>query len=236
MSFGSVSSSIDERFQQVRDFLSLIKARELAEQPNASSDTKTLRGLFYVHLYSAFEYSINYSIQNTLQLAAQKKVKLNDLEPRFYSVSLNHLFQAYPTIRSDKRWKMRVEIFDSINSVEATDINNNLFGDYLQNIWTNTLIDVCNCICLPTSVHPSERERQYIDELVGTRNSVAHGRESAHKVGERTNGTELENRFNTIKNLTDRIVNAQVNLIANTEFATSASRSNYQGASTTAKK
>ncbi|MDZ7892954.1 MAG: MAE_28990/MAE_18760 family HEPN-like nuclease [Rhodoferax sp.] len=228
MSHGSVSSSIDERFQQVRDFLSLIKAREGTEQPSTSSDTKTLRGLFYVHLYSAFEFSINHSIQNTLQLAAQKKVKLNELESRFLTVGLNHLFQAYPTIKSDKRWKKRIEIFDSISSDKTSEINNTLFGEYLQNIWTNTLIDVCTCICLPASVLPSPRERQYIDELVDTRNKVAHGRESAHNVGERTNGIELETRFNIIKDVTDRVVNAQVDLIENSEFVIPESRSSYQ--------
>ena len=227
MSFQPVISGVDERFQQVRDFLSLIKARENTELPTSSSDTKMLRGLFYVHLYAAFEFSINSSIQQTLHLAASKKVKLHDFEPRFYAVGLNHLFQAYPTIKSKNRWKKRIEIFDSINSDKSSEINNNLFGEYLQNIWTETLVDVCNCLCLPLSIQPSPVERRYIDELVETRNSVAHGRESAHNVGERTVGIDLETRFNVIKEITDRLVAAQINLIANTEFATLGSRSNY---------
>ena len=84
MSFEPVISVINERFQQVRDFLSLIKQREEEEKQSTSSDTKMLRGLFFVHLYSAFEFSINHSTQHTLQLAGQKNVKLSELEPRFY--------------------------------------------------------------------------------------------------------------------------------------------------------
>ena len=232
MSFESVNNVINERFQEVRDFLSLIKGREAAEQPNIASDTKTCRGLFYVHLYSVFEYSINHSIQNTLQLAAQKQVKLNDLDPRFYTIGLNHIFQAYLTTKPDKRWKKRIEIFDLMGSSKETEINNNLFGDYLQNVWADTLIDVCNCICLPSSVQPDPRERQYIDELVDKRNAVAHGRESAHSAGERTNSKDLELRFIIIKGIVDRLVDAQINLIENIEFAKSASRSNYHNITT----
>jgi hypothetical protein len=178
--------------------------------------------------FDSMEYSINHSIQNTLQLAAQKKVKLNDLEPRFYSVSLNHLFQSYRMAKSNKQWRKRVEIFDSLNSNNESEINNNLFGEYLQNIWTDTLTDVCTCICLPNSVIPNPRERQYIDELVDARNKVAHGRESAYHIGERTNCIELETRFNIIKDITNRIVDAQADLIENIEFAKSTSRLNYK--------
>lgn len=228
MSFESVISVINERFQQVRDFLSLIKQREEEEKQSTSSDTKMLRGLFFVHLYSAFEFSINHSTQHTLQLAGQKNVKLSELEPRFYSVSLNHFFQAYRTVKLDNQWKKRIEIFDSLSAEEACQINNTLFSEYLQNIWTNTLVDVCNCLCLPETIHPNGRERHYIDELVDRRNAVAHGRECAHDVGERTNASELETRLNTIKEISDRFIAAQENLISRTEFIRPSLRANYQ--------
>lgn len=228
MSYESVISVINERFQQVRDFLSLIKQREDEEKPVTSSDTKMLRGLFFVHLYSAFEFSINHSIQHTLQLVGQKNVKLNELEPRFHSISLNHFFQAYRMVKSENQWRKRIEIFDSLSADEICQINNTLFSEYLQNIWTNTLIDVCNCLCLPETIHPNGPERHYIDELVDKRNAVAHGRECAHDVGERLNASELEKRLKTIKDISDRFIAAQENLISGTEFIQPSVRSNYQ--------
>lgn len=208
MTFASTRSSAADRLRQVRSLLTLIRERETEEGIVSTDDTKMLRGLFFVHLYSALEYSVNAAVQEALRTIASKNARTADLETRFHSISLHHLFQSYLDSKG-RRIRKRLDILDAQTSVDACVINDSLFAEQLQNVWSDTILDVCDCLCLDLVCLKNKATRIYLDEVVDRRNAVAHGRESAVDVGSRMNAAALDLRLvevgRVVEELTDSL-------------------------------
>jgi hypothetical protein len=194
-----------------------------------TEDTKLLRGLFFVHLYAALEYSVNGAVQETLRSIASKNAKSADVEARFHSVTLHHLFQSYLDSKG-RRMRKRLDILDAQSSTNICVINDSLFADQLKNIWADTLSDVCDCLCLDLACIKERATRTYIDEVVDRRNAVAHGRESPVEAGSRMNAGELEHRLVAVMNVAEQLTDSLEAHVDQFGFVRATVRAQYAGA------
>lgn len=88
-------STIDQRFFEVRGFLSHIKTIESQETPPTDEDyVKIMRGLFYVHLYGAFEKSINLATSAFINALTTLGIKLCDATHNFLPMALDSKFKS----------------------------------------------------------------------------------------------------------------------------------------------
>lgn len=229
MSIATARMSATDRFKEVRSFLSLIRAKEQSEALSTTDDTKMLRGLFWVHLYAAFEYAVNTTVQETLREISSLKIVHSDVERRFNTITLSRKFQAYVDSKG-KRLRKRIEIYDAQNSRDICIIDDSIFAEQLMNVWAADLRDVCECFCVDPASVGDASTMTHVDEIVERRNSVAHGRESPVAAGSRMNSNELENRLIIIQTASEKLADSFEAHVAAAGFIRLSERAKYASA------
>lgn len=215
MSFNIVRANSRERFSEVHINLSYIESIE----PNAEAtpEIKIMRGLYYVHLYSVLEKSLNETIEQTLLLIKSKNIKNRHFSTLFNVISLNSKMQSFKQCGYKEYFDRSSDIFEGVDSESIFDISNTIFSQNLQNIWYKTIQDTIRSFgATPILVEP--RVRLTIDEVVDKRNAVAHGRETPIVVGERHRCNVLRTKTQEIQMVVEQIISTFEEYIANYKF------------------
>lgn len=215
MPFSIVRSNTRERFSEVFVYLAFIESNE--ESSAASVEVKILRGLFYVHLYSALEKAINETIEQTILLVKQEGVKNKHYKNIFNVISFNSKMQAFKQCRGKSYFSKSADVFESLESDESYELNDTVFSESLQNIWYKTIQEAIRSFgAIPISVEP--RVRLTIDELVEKRNAVAHGRETPVSVGERHRVEILRIKAQEIQLVVEQFISTFEDYISNKKY------------------
>lgn len=215
MPFSIVRSNIRERFGEVFVYLAFIESNE--ESSASSIEVKILRGLFYVHLYSALEKAVNETIEQTILLVKQDGVKNKHYKNIFNVISLNSKMQAFKQCRNKSYFSKSADVFEGLGSEESYELNDTVFSENLQNIWYKTIQETIRSFgAAPISVEP--RVRLTIDELVEKRNAVAHGRETPVSVGERHRVEVLRTKAQEIQLVVEQFISTFEGYIRNKKY------------------
>lgn len=215
MPFSIVRSNSRERFGDVLINLAFIEKNEADGE--SSVEVKILRGLFYVHLYSALEKAINETIEQTILLVKQDSVKNIHYHTAFNLISLNSRMQAFKQCSGKNYFIKSAEVFEGLRSDEIFDLSDTVFSDSLQNIWYKTIQETLRSFGLePISIDP--RVRLTIDEVVDKRNAVAHGRETPISVGERHRSDILRKKTQEIQLVVEQFVSVFEDYIINKKY------------------
>lgn len=208
MPFSTVKSRTSERFNEVQIFLNFISAQE-PDQPMdpVSLEVRVMKGLFYVHLYAAFEKSINDAVETALSLISSKNVKNNHFLAPFLTVVLADKIKSLKDCSYSKFFIKSSDVFIDAASNNVIPLNETVFSDRLQNIWIKTIDEIIKTLGME-KIEFSNHIRTTIDEVVDKRNSVAHGRDSAASVGERYRSIVLREKLEIISSVTHEIINA----------------------------
>lgn len=215
MPFNIVRANSRERFSEVHINLSYIESIE----PNteAPPEIKIMRGLYYVHLYSVLEKSLNETIEQTILLIKSKNIKNRHFSTLFNVISLNSKMQSFKQCGYKEYFDRASDIFEGVDSESIFDISNTIFSQNLQNIWYKTIQDTIRSFgAAPISVEP--RVRLTIDEVVDKRNAVAHGRETPIVVGERHRCNVLRTKTQEIQMVVEQIISTFEDYIADYKF------------------
>lgn len=191
----------NERFQQVRALLSFIKLQESNEVPPVDSDeVKVLRGLFFVHLYGAFEKSVNEAVERYIQKIDDLKVAYVDFSSIFLPTALDSVFTS---IQMGGKWEKRVDFFKILESNDKCGIRNTIFSDQLTNTWFKNLDRIALCVGAARPFLRNVADSHYLDEVVEKRNQVAHGRNTPLHVGSSGRSVDLDVRFMAVRRVFD---------------------------------
>jgi hypothetical protein len=190
---------IDARFQEARNLLSFIKSQESTATPPVDSGyVKSMRGLFYVHLYGAFERSVNDSVSTFIRGTVDLEVNVQHITPHFLPVALDARFKSLQGTQGSGNWKKRLEFVGAMIATGTCSINDALFSEHLQNAWPQTLAAVATYLGIGTPAFEAS-DVLAVDEVVDKRNAVAHGRASPAEIGASTRSGTLESRFDSTK-------------------------------------
>jgi hypothetical protein len=197
---------IDARFLEARNLLSFIKSLESTATPPVDSGyVKSMRGLFYVHLYGAFERSVNDSVSAFIRATVDLNVNIQHITLHFLPVALDARFKSLQNTQGTGNWKKRLEFVGAMMATSTCSINDALFSEHLQNAWPQTLIAVATYLGIGTPTFDAS-DVLAVDEVVDKRNAVAHGRASPAEIGARTQSGTLENRFDSTKAVLSRFM------------------------------
>lgn len=224
----AVRADVASRLNEVRQLLDLIRQLEVAPPAEDPPEARILRGLFFVHLYAALEFTVTQGVQRLLVEADRLRVPAAHLEPRFHAVVLDPLFSSLRNIGEEKRWQARVKVIDAQAAPSAYDISSDLFGLFLQNVKVDRLETLFNCLNVPDPIVPDPSYRLYVDELVDFRNGVAHGRFSALGVGRRMRSAELLARLTAMNAVCGHILDCLDRQHATRGYIRADQRSVYQ--------
>lgn len=227
MPFSVTKSNSRKRFAEVAINLAYIESIE--PDGEAPSHVKILRGLYYVHLYSALERVINETIEQTILLIKNKNVKNKHYLTAFNVISLNSKMQGFKSCGYKDYLYKSAEVFEAVESSESFEISNTIFSQNLQNAWFKTIEETIKSFgAKPIEVDP--RVRFTVDEVVEKRNAVAHGRETPIVVGERHRCNVLRRKTQELQMVADLFVATFENYIKDYDFLMEEYKNEYKQA------
>lgn len=227
--FSAQRSSFYQRLSEVRDILSLIHRGESSDITKTPDPTEviSLRGLFYVHMYSVLEHSVQAGISRGAQLISAANIPMNEYSPGLYMVALDPEFDGFTNGSRGKQFDKRYAFLSTQASIDLRAINDNALSSIIQNIDLAVLRSVHNAFCLPNQPVPDPRYGMYINEIKENRNAVAHGRISAFDVGMRWRHDDLKVRFEAIEKTIDHYYDSFHEAIAKRLFVRADCRKKY---------
>jgi hypothetical protein len=204
MIFESVRDVARERFGEVFIYLQMVSLQEPAGQI-ATPEVKVMRGLFFVLLYGAFEKTVNEAVQLTLTKILALNPRNCDVVHPFNVITMSKKWKAVKDSGYSKAFKQLTDFFSAIESQESYGFDETLFATFLQNIWAASIEEVLQAMGASGFI-VSMAQRVVIDEVVESRNAVAHGREAASRIGERPRCADLRSRFDTLQEFTSLFI------------------------------
>lgn len=229
MSFTIVRNSARNRFNENYLYLNYLTSLEPNNNPlePVTLEVKIMKGLFQVHLYSSLEKTVNELIEKTLVYISQNKVQNIHYSLPFNTIALVHRLKSFKNCGYKNFFDKAIDIFAAMNDTDISQIDETVFSTSLQNIWTNTIIEVTKCFGINDFNIPAQ-VRTTIDELVEKRNAVAHGRETASVVGERFRVDVMRKKMNTIANFAYELIDTFEEYYTNKDFLKSEAKFQYE--------
>lgn len=218
MPYTGVKERTTKRFAEVYSFLNYITSLEPSNPlENVSLEVNIMKGLFYVHLYGAFEKSINDIIETSITLISTKNVKNNHYEKPLLSIVLSNEIKSLRDISHKKVVNSCIDLFIKSGSNDVIKLNEAYFSSSLQNVWVHVLEESLRTLGIEL-INLEIFEKVTVNELVEKRNAVAHGRDSASEVGEKFRANILRKKMDTITTVTQKITDlTELNFI-NTKY------------------
>ena len=179
--FRSIRAEVDDRTFHAEQCLRMI---ETLERNQTSEETATYKGLLFVHLYGIHEYAIVSAVQTALSSIVGAGVQVQRVHRHLIPLVLHAQFTSATEARRDKVWLKRLELIGNLESADPMPAataaifpndGTHFRHGQIQTIW--------NLFGIEGPTLPDPRLISRIDELVGNRNLIAHGRLTANEVG-----------------------------------------------------
>jgi hypothetical protein len=227
MSFITIRNKARNRFGETQVYLNYLTSLEPSDLTcPISLELKIMKGLFQVHLYAALEKTINELIETTLLYIGSNSIQNNHFSIPFNTISLIDRLKSFRDCGHKNFLEKSMEIFSEMTSTKIASINETIFANYLQNVWTSTIEEVMKSFGI-TGFEIDPRVRATINELVEKRNAVAHGRESATAVGERFRTDMLRIKMNTITDFSYKLIDSFELYYSNKTFLKNHAKKHY---------
>ena len=189
--FTDARNEVALRIQEGRTFFSIAVS---AGNPSAAA---TSRGLLFVQLYGVYEYAVGASVQAALDFIRRGLLNCNDLKRSLLSLILDPDWSSARTVGPRKVWEARCRLIDRIH--ETTPLSSLqdtvLFPTDGSHYRRSQLITIWRVFGITSPIVPQARLLGRIDELVETRNAVAHGRQTAREAGRRHSDQDMQDRI-----------------------------------------
>ena len=227
----SIHALATVRLAEVRSYHAMIVAMEndVRKEPLDPwpDEILIMRGLYYVYLYGAFEFSILRAVQFSLQIIASMNPQYKHFEPMFFSVALDSKFRSLKDSGRDKKWSVRHNMITQQFSDHQCRIDDSIFDDDLQNIHPHTIKNIFDCFNIRKSPTPSARISGYVEEVKNKRNAVAHGRESPKSDSGSSDEDYRSRRYSAVSDTIEYVLDCFTIYLERKEFLSEPFRSQY---------
>src|SRR5947209_5174815 len=121
MPLTSLTPLVSERFQEINSLLSSITTHESPDPLVRDSDAvRAMRGLLYVHIYSAFEFAMDQAFIRLAQHLSSVNVKGRHLHTPIFSVALHDRFKALQELRDpEKMFPKRIDTIGYTRTIDT---------------------------------------------------------------------------------------------------------------------
>lgn len=227
MPFTIARQEIAFRFTEAQTFLAAIKLEDSGSTGTPSSPHNTNKGLFLVLLYGAIEFSITRIVLQAVDIINSKCVKCAHLSEPLRCLALDPEFNAVRDAGRDRIWEKRLSFFDDQTTEKASVLHTTRLQEDMQNVHCSTISDIFKIFGISDSPIYNPRARQYIEDVVGRRNEVAHGRGSAADVGRAYTPQALENLLSQAQNQITYTVTCFEAYVTYTQYIKASFRARY---------
>lgn len=194
MTFASAKNEMRERFTEAMALLIHIRQQSPEDFVPLDSVQKSIRGLWLVSLYGAFERSANAIVEAAIEEISSHRARSIDCMPPIQSIIHYPKIQAVKDCGSRSVFDKSVSLFNAVFGGTPLPVFDNPLADQMQNVDASTLTWVAGLFGLE-GVDITQADRGRLNTLRERRNAVAHGREAASEVGERYTLDEMNNLY-----------------------------------------
>jgi len=183
--FSTLKAEIEARFDAIELYFHATK--------NFTGDNaQTAKGLIFVQVYAVYEYTVCSVIRLAIDAIKGHNHKLKDIAPSLLALFLDPELKSLRDSGGKGVWNKRLRVFERAFSNEKINLSSNNNpphdGSHFRYTQLVTIFRVFGISRLPV------RRRSHIpriDEVVGHRNKIAHGSETAEDIGRRYARSEI---------------------------------------------
>jgi len=216
--FDSVYSEYGDRIRQASVILASIEALSAGGTSEADELTKAQKGLLFILLYAAIEYSITASVSTFLSLLQTEARKPKEYKKYYLCTLLNAEFNAVLGSGKKKLWSKKAALLDGVFSEDPVSIDNAVFPTDAINIGRDQIVEIWKMFHLPEPIFPDGFNHWFLTEVKEHRNAIAHGREKASTIGGRFTLDQLQTRYRAVDYLCTHIIGTFENTFASKEY------------------
>lgn len=203
--FSSVIAESSDRIRQAT--LQLANIRRMETGSVISDDfIKIQKGLFFISLYAAIEYTITHSCSQFLTALQNNPKKPKEYKKYILCAALNAEFNSLTSGAKKDIWQKKAKLLDGLFSEQVVNFDNAVFPADGTNISYNQIAEIWKIFHLPEPLVPEGIHPWLLKEIKDHRNAIAHGREKPDTIGRRFTVDILESRLEAVDLLCTHIV------------------------------
>lgn len=193
--FSPLQSEIYDRFLEVESFLNT--TRNFRGNMGAAA-----KGLVFIQVYAAYEFTVRGVVQTAIDSINAHRHKVKDMTPSLMTLYLDRELSSLRDTGLRNIWSARLNLLQRVFSDDVITLANDTGPPSDGTHYRHThLITIFNAF----GIHrlPARRRRHLfrIDEVVGNRNQIAHGEESASDIGRRYTRSEIKHIIRQMKSV-----------------------------------
>jgi hypothetical protein len=166
-----------------------------------NEDGQTAKGMAFVQMYAAYEYTVNTAVQASIDAIMAHAHAYADLRPSLLAIFLQPQLQSLKACAPKNEWENRLALFEMAYSAKAAVIPNVIVpsnGTHYRQPQLRLTFKVMGIKRLPAR---RIRHLQRIDEVVEHRNAIAHGRETPGAIGRRYSRKDIRRSMRQVKSV-----------------------------------
>ena len=199
--FQALQSEVEARFDAIDEFFG--DSRSLR-----SDHIATIKGLVFVQIYAVYEYTVNSVVSAAIDAVVNNNLKLNQLSPSLMALFLDAELSSLRDGQKKNEWANRLKLLRRAHSKEVallpTDTAPPSDGSHYRYSQLELIFEVFG---IKRMAVRRQKHKQRIAEVVGHRNAIAHGRESAEDIGRRYTHSEIRTAVRQMKSVCLLLIN-----------------------------
>lgn len=217
--FSVVSLDSTKRLLEAKRLLELCSNNKFDEE-QATTDT-VLKGVVYVLLYGALEFTITHCVSRTIEILNKKTLNLYQVLPSLWGLIYDSACKRMETAGTNKKWENRYKLFKELTKDKVIEqIESSLFPSSNGNIKEQQLDRVWKTFGIKAPMFEPEHMsiKQTLLDLANGRMAVAHGRECASQIGSLKSSSDLEELYDSISRYCSYLIECFTQYINQEEY------------------
>ena len=193
--FPALKIEVQSRFESIELFFGATK--------NLKGDhAATAKGLMFIQVYAVYEYTVNSSVRAAIDSIKAHNHKMKDISPSLMSLFLDPELSSLKDGGRKSIWVNRLKLFERVFAKDTLALSSDTKppsdGSHYRYSQLVMIFDVFGIKRLPVR---RRRHIQRIAEVVGHRNSIAHGQETADDIGHRYTRSEVQHAIRQMRSV-----------------------------------
>lgn len=217
--FTEVSLNSTKRLLEAKILMELCSDDKFDEE-QATTDS-VLKGVVYVLLYGALEFTITHCVSRTIEILNDKTLNLYQVLPSLWGLIYDSACKRIEIAGTNKKWENRYKLFKELTKDKVIEqIESTLFPSSNGNIKEQQLDRVWKTFGIKAPMFEPEHMsvKQTLLDLANGRMAVAHGRECASQIGSLKSSSDLEELYDSISRYCSYLIECFTQYINQEEY------------------
>lgn len=217
--FTEVSLNSTKRLLEAKMLMELCSDDKFDEEQ--ATTNSVLKGVVYVLLYGALEFTITHCVSRTIEILNDKTLNLYQVLPSLWGLIYDSACKRIETAGTNKKWENRYKLFKELTKDKVIEqIESTLFPSSNGNIKEQQLDRVWKTFGIKAPMFEPEHMsvKQTLLDLANGRMAVAHGRECASQIGSLKSSSDLEELYDSISRYCSYLIECFTQYINQEEY------------------